>query len=254
MIKIGVSSCFLYPDPQRDFFSQKTLCYLENDMAQFLFRKNVLPVLIPPLKNQTLHDLLDQMDGFVFQGGSDICPKIYGDPFLDQDKWPGDQYRDGYELAIADYAVKNSKPIFAICRGAQLLNVYFGGTLYQDLPLQYPSSQCHKNLSLYDAHYHAIEFVPEQFLSELYQHISSPQVSSIHHQGIKTLGKDLIVEAICPHDQLIEAFTYKNMDEKFVLGVQWHPEFSSTLKDQVIPPEPLYQQFLNAIYKRREKQ
>ena len=69
-------------------------------------------------------------------------------------------------------------------------------------------------------------------------------MNTVHHQGVKTLGRDLIVDAICPDDKLIEAFHYKNMKEHFVLAVQWHPEFSHTIKDIVISPQPLLDYFL----------
>ena len=69
MIKIGVASGFLYPDPDREVFSKKTVCYLENDMAKFLTKKQVFPVLIPDVDEDVLVDFISEMDGFVFQGG-----------------------------------------------------------------------------------------------------------------------------------------------------------------------------------------
>lgn len=251
MIKIGVSACFLYPDPNRTFFGPKTLCYLENDMANYLYREEALPILLPDLKGRAFEHMLAQMDGFVFQGGSDLNPKTYGEDFLDKEKWPGDELRDHYELKIADYAFKNSKPILGICRGAQLLNVYFGGTLYQDLQTQYQGSLKHRDEEEYDSIYHPIQFTPEQILGELYQNEKNPHVGSVHHQGIKTLGKGLVVEAVSPQDNLIEAFSYKKMYEKFILAVQWHPEFSHTIKQIVVPADPIYDYFLKTVRERR---
>jgi putative glutamine amidotransferase len=72
-------------------------------------------------------------------------------------------------------------------------------------------------------------------------------VNSVHHQGIKILGKNLIVDAICSEDQLIEAFHYEDMNKNFVLAVQWHPEFSHTLKDKVVDPKPLLDMFLKRL-------
>lgn len=250
MIKIGVAACFLYPDAKRTSFAPKTLCYLENELANYLYREDVLPILIPDLKEKALQHFLAQMDGFVFQGGSDLCPKTYGEDYLDEKKWQGDIYRDRFELKITDYAFKNSKPLLGICRGAQLLNVYFGGTLYQDYPTQCKDSWQHRDIAEYDRISHPIEFVAEQILATLYAKEKNCHVNSIHHQGIKTLGKNLVVEARCPQDKLIEAFSYHNMREKFVLAVQWHPEFSATLKDKLIPADPLYDFFLNGV---REK-
>lgn len=252
MIKIGVSACFMYPDPKRTVFSPKTLCYLENDMAKYLYREDVVPILIPDLPKNELQQFLRQMDGFVFQGGADLCPTTYGEDFLDKERWPGDAYRDQYELTIADYAFTHGKPILGICRGAQLLNVYFGGTLYQDLSTQYSSQLVHRDALQYDHIFHAIQFTQGNILAELYKKEQSPFVGSVHHQGIKKLGNHLVIEAISPEDKLIEAFSYPDSD-RLVLAVQWHPEFSHTIKDKLIPADPIYDYFLNKIRELKEE-
>lgn len=252
MIKIGVSACFLYPDRNRPYFSPKTLCYFENDLANYLYREDVLPVLIPDLKGEALEHILRQMDGFVLQGGSDLSPKTYGEDHLDKNKWPGDELRDIYELKIANFAFTNAKPILGICRGAQLLNVYFGGTLYQDLATQYEDSLQHRDAEKYDGNHHTIDFSPGKILSKLYENQNIMFVNSVHHQGIKKLGKNLIVEAISPQDKIIEAFSYAKMQERFVLAVQWHPEFSHTIKDKVVPAEPIYDYFIKNVREKRE--
>ncbi|MBI1910006.1 MAG: gamma-glutamyl-gamma-aminobutyrate hydrolase family protein [Deltaproteobacteria bacterium] len=252
MIKIGVSACFLYPDPGRTVFGLKTLTYLESDMARYLSRRGILPILIPNLAEENLKEFLEAMDGFVFQGGSDIAPQSYGEEPIRQGgaskgRWPGDPERDAYELKILDYAVRQDKPVLGICRGCQLINVYFGGTLYQDIASQKEGALVHRDAMRYDHVHHRIEWKPGGLLGKVYKEDKATEVNSVHHQGIKDLGKDLLVEAISPQDQLVEAVSYKKPDEKLVLGVQWHPEFSHTLKDQVIRPEPLYDYFLKKV-------
>ena len=217
-------------------------------MANYLYRDGVLPILIPNLQGEALKQILAQMDGFVFQGGSDLCPKTYNEPFLDESRWPGDEKRDQYELTIADYAFTHGKPMLGICRGAQLLNVYFSGTLYQDLPTEFPTTVSHRNVAEYDRHYHPVQFTPQLLLHQLYKHENNPHVCSLHHQGVKKLGKDLAIEAVSP-DNLIEAFSHQAKD-KFILGVQWHPEFSHMIKDKVISAEPVYESFLQAVRER----
>lgn len=250
MIKIGVTSCFLYPDPERKFFGPKTLVYFENDMANFLAQKKVMPILIPDIHDKKiLKNFLDQMDGFVFQGGSDLCPTSYKEPFLDQARWPGDPHRDQYELKIFDYAFKKSKPILAVCRGFQLMNVYFGGTLHQDLGSQTKSDILHRDAVLYDKIHHQVEMKDKGLLSKLYPKSKKVTVNSVHHQGVKKLGKDLLVEATADDDGLVEAATYKNLKKKFVVGVQWHPEFSHTLGAKVLNPRPLLEKFLKECRK-----
>ncbi|MFZ4713241.1 MAG: gamma-glutamyl-gamma-aminobutyrate hydrolase family protein [Bacteriovoracaceae bacterium] len=243
MIKLGVSSCFMYPDQNRAVFGHKTLSYLEHDMSRFLSRKGVMPILLPDLPWEELEQYLIQMDGFVFQGGADVSPKSYQEELIENGRWPGDHHRDQYELKIMDWAFKNKKPVLAICRGFQLVNVYFGGSLYQDLKTQTKTGVEHRNAELYDRIYHDVDCTSGSLLADIYGK-NKLTVNTVHHQGVKVLGNDLIVDAICPEDQLIEAFHYKNMKENFVLAVQWHPEFSHTIQDKVISPEPLYQYFL----------
>lgn len=243
MIKLGVSACFMYPDPDRSVFGHKTLTYLERDMSRFLSKQGVMPVLLPDVAWEQLESYLKEMDGFVFQGGSDISPQSYHEMMIENGRWPGDYYRDQYELKIMDWAFKNKKPVLAICRGFQLANIYFGGTLYQDLRLQTQTEVEHRNAELYDKVFHEVECGPDSLLEKIYGK-KNLSVNSVHHQGIKTLGKDLVVDAVCPKDQLIEAFHHKNMKDHFVLAVQWHPEFSHTNQDEVISPEPLLNYFL----------
>lgn len=246
-MKIGISACFSYPDPNRPYFSPKTLSYLENNMAQYLSRRGVMPILIPDLETGALEEYLLELDGFVFPGGSDIAPASYGETPIDPKKWPGDPYRDAYELKILDFAVCRGKPVLGICRGCQLINIYFGGTLYQDLQTQRERSLVHRDAASYDKVHHPVELTPHGMLANIYANTSLNHVNSVHHQGIKDVGKNLQVEAISPEDQLIEAIAYRPVNEKLILGVQWHPEFSATLGNKVIPPEPLYDFFLERV-------
>lgn len=241
MIKIGISACFIYPDKERIVFGPKSLTYIENDMANYLTKKGVLPVLIPDVKTDLIMDILSEMDGFVFQGGVDLAPETYGEKPIG--KWKGDAYRDQYELKIMDYAIKNSKPVYAICRGMQLMNVYFGGTLYQDTVTQNLDAEDHRSAELYDTIKHPIEFVEGTFLDKLYSGVENPNVNTVHHQAVKDLGNDLEVYATSA-DGLIEAFGYTKEPEGKVFGVQWHPEFSPTLGAAVIDEELLYEAFL----------
>lgn len=256
-VKIGVSAYFIYPDPQRPYFAHKNAVCLENDLARYLCRPDAMPILIPDLAPDPLQEILKEMDGFVLQGGADVSPETYGQPHLDREKWPGDPHRDQYELKILEFAVNHDKPVLGICRGCQLINVHFGGTLYQDLGTELGDKQQHKDLGLYDQVHHRIIFEPGGLLARIYpddpQDAPEHRVNSVHHQGIRKLGRDLKVEAISPDDQLIEAVSYQDLRYRFVLGVQWHPEFSHTLKDEIVPPEPLYDHFIQEVKRRRMK-
>lgn len=244
MLKIGVTACFFYPDPSRGAYSKKTLTYIENDTVDYLADRGVFPVLIPNLPMEKLSPLLDELDGLLCQGGSDVSPKSYGEELIEDGKWPGDEVRDIYELKVIDYFFKKKKPIFGICRGHQILNVYFKGTLYQDLKTQTGTEIQHRDAELYDEIYHTIDLVEGEILSKLYDGKKNVTVNSVHHQGVKKLGENLTPLAYCPDDKIIESFRHNNMKENFVLAVQWHPEFSHTLKDTVITPWPLIDYFL----------
>lgn len=244
MRKIGISSCFMYPDKQRNVFGPKSLNYLENDMARYITRKGILPVLIPDVKKDFLDDILSEMDGFVFQGGTDLAPETYGETPVGP--WKGDAYRDRYELYMLDFAMKNSKPVFGICRGMQLMNVYFGGSLYQDIATQTTGKDIHRSAERYDTIKHRIEFVPGTYLDTLYRDIPEPYVNTVHHQAVKDLGKNLEIYATS-RDGLIEAFGYKKAPEGKVLGVQWHPEFTHTLRGELISEDTLYNAFLEHV-------
>ncbi len=249
MIYIGVSSCFMYPDPSRQTFGHKTLAYIEQDMARWLSRPGVMPVLIPDLDERGLNQFLSEMDGFVFQGGVDVSPSSYKEEPIENGRWPGDPYRDQYELKIMDYAFKNKKPVLAICRGMQLANVYFGGTLYQDLKTQVEDVLEHRNAELYDKIHHSVMCTKDSLLRKIYGK-EELRVNSVHHQGIKTLGKNLLIDAVSPTDKLVEAFHYKDSDN-YMVGVQWHPEFSHTLGKDLVNPDPIYEHFLSAVKTQR---
>ncbi|MEY4064744.1 MAG: hypothetical protein RIR26_952 [Pseudomonadota bacterium] len=250
MLKIGLSACFMYPDPSRVVFGHKSLTYMENDMARFVAADGVLPVLIPDLPRDRLLPILDQLDGIVFQGGADLCPESYGEAYLDQTRWPGDRHRDQYELALADYFFTKGLPILGICRGFQLLNVYFGGTLHQDIPslLQTPTE--HRNAQTYDHVHHSVDLVNGGWLAQLYGK-TRLEVNSVHHQCVKVLGKNIVIEAHSSTDGIVEAFRSQDMNKNYVAAVQWHPEFSPTLKGIVDDPTPVLSDFLAAV--RRKK-
>ena len=236
----------MYKDPSRVVFGHKDLTYMENDMVRYLAREGVMPYLLPDLDDHLLKPYLEEADGFVIQGGVDLSPESYNEPFLNKDRWPGDKYRDDYELKVIDYAFKAKKPIYGICRGFQVLNAYFGGTLHQDIPTELKTDQSHRDADLYDKVNHKVNLENDGLLKKIYKS-ESINVNSVHHQAVKKLGKNLICDAISSSDGIIEAFHYDG--NQTVIGVQWHPEFSHTLGDQVCDPAPIYNYFLEEVEK-----
>jgi len=142
-----------------------------------------------------------------------------------------------------DWAFKRKKPIFGICRGFQLMNVYFGGSLYQDLSLETQTPVEHRNAETYDRVHHEVVCPEQSLLTKIYSK-DRFFVNSVHHQGVKTLGRGLVVDATSPADGLVEAFHQETPNDHLVMGVQWHPEFSHTLQGTVVDPKPLLDYFL----------
>ena len=227
-LKIGISACFFHPDPLRTAYASKTLQYVEQSTAHWIMSGDALPVMIPsPAAGAApgevhFDDYAQWLDGLVLHGGADVWPGSYGEQPL-QAHWNGDRIRDAYEQALVKAFVAAGKPVFGVCRGLQLINVAFGGTLYQDIGTQLPEALAHRNADNFDCHFHQLEIVPDTRLAQLLAGASSHKINSIHHQGIKDLAPGFRVEARCPDDGMIEAI--RHTGTAYVAAVQWHPEF-----------------------------
>lgn len=249
-LKIGVSACFLHPDPQRAAFGLKTLQYIEQSMAHWIMGGGAMPVLVPSPDGDTargdvaLADYAQWLDGLVMHGGVDVWPGSYGEAPL-RPEWTGDRIRDAYEIALVKAFVAAGKPVFGICRGLQLINVAYGGTLYQDINHQVPGTRVHRDAIIYDHNFHQLNIEPQSRLSELFASADSYKINSVHHQGIKDLAAGFVIEARCAEDGVIEAIRRGDPAGPWVAAVQWHPEFHRA--DQgVLDDTPLLMDFLAA--------
>jgi putative glutamine amidotransferase len=186
-----------------------------------------LPLLIPALDRPlAAADLLDAFDGFVFTGAvSNVDPARYGgaaprDPSL------RDACRDAVSLPLIVAAIATGKPVLAICRGFQELNVALGGTLHQHVH-ELPGRLDHREdeasaLEVQFGPAHDIAIAPGSFLARL-TGLERAMVNSLHHQGVDRLAPSLRADAVAP-DGLIEAVSCPQAPG-FTLGVQWHPEW-----------------------------
>lgn len=179
-----------------------------------------LPILLPYVKGEdAIFDFIKLCDGFVFTGGADIDPSHYGEEKLSV---CGEirRYRDELEFRAAQEVMKTDKPVLAICRGAQLINVVLGGTLYQDLPTQKPSDIRHQQIQGKFEYSHHVNVLPNTPLYSLLK-TTKIKANSFHHQAIKNPGKDLEIMAEAD-DGTVEAAYLKG--ERYLRAYQWHPE------------------------------
>ena len=171
-----------------------------------------------------LPEALTGCDGVLLTGGVDVDPAEYGDPTR-HPTLELDAVRDRYELALAREAVSRDLPLFAICRGVQVLNVAAGGTLLQDLPSQSPSDIRHSVTEPKNAEVHDVQVSAGTCLAALLAPRLSADgrvpVNSRHHQSIKQAAPGFIVSATAP-DGVVEAI--ERPGSHFCVGVQWHPE------------------------------
>jgi putative glutamine amidotransferase len=248
-IRIGLSARIFHPEVGASGIYSKTLQVLEQSVAQWVVSRNVLVLMIPSVLqdgtltrgNIRLRDYAAYLDGLILQGGADVCPTAYGEDPLSP-ACRGDAVRDAYELELFHEFREAKKPILGICRGMQLMNVALGGALYQDLPTQCELTIAHQT-SDYDRHTHRITFAPEGELRKWFGGAEGGIVNSIHHQGIKRLGRGVVVEATT-EDGMIEAIRWDG--DSFVFGVQWHPEFHDLHGAALLDCAPILDAFLAA--------
>lgn len=254
-LKIGVSARIFHPEIGAKGLRSKTLQYLEESVAHWIMSRDVLVFMIPTVNNNgllhssniRLRDYAKHLDGLVLQGGADVSPQTYSEAAT-RPEWSGDRARDMYELELLHEFIEAGKPILGICRGCQLINVAFGGTLYQDIASDVPTAIEHVN-DLYDSHYHEVHFPADSTLGSMFGGREKALVNSIHHQAVKDLGRDLRVEAVSGKDNIVEAIRYRKAN--FVMGVQWHPEFHRPGAAELLDCTPILDNFLRAVRETR---
>ena len=192
------------------------------DYSNSVINSGGIPVILPITDNfEVIKEQVKYFDGLILSGGGDPDPNLYGEDCLQEigDITPE---RDTFELAILEEFLRTKKPILGICRGLQLMNVFYGGTLYQDIKYVDTNIQ-HKQKWLADLPTHDINILENNILFEIFG--KKARTNSFHHQMIKDLGRELTSIATA-NDGVIEAIQNKNYP--FFYGVQWHPEMMAS--------------------------
>lgn len=207
-----------------------TSSYLKNEDTEQVFLPHSyfdairhfggIPLLIPVFAApEELEFLLSQCDGLILTGGNDIDPAIYGETLLNDSVVIAPE-RDRGEALVLDLVLSRNLPVFGICRGIQMMNVYFGGTLYQDIPAQMTTDIAHRMEKPYHRTSHSCQVVQGTPL----HHLTGQTVigvNSHHHQAIKDLAPGFVFMG-CSEDGIIEAMY--DPSRPFLWAVQWHPE------------------------------
>ncbi len=215
-----------------------------------------IPVVLPLIQSQeTAREALSRLDGLLFAGGSDVGPQWYGEEMRENSGFFGKLEglknedaagfateiceRDQMEIDLMRFAIDHTNlPILGICRGAQIMNVAMGGSLYQDN--QVKTTFNHSQFAKWDAISHEIELVEGTNMHQIFG-CSTMGVNSIHHQSIKEIGRGLRVSAYAP-DGVVESIEHLDLS-RFVMGIQWHPEM---LRINVPEQEKVFQMFIEA--------
>ena len=180
-------------------------------------------------------------DGLLLSGGPDVSPELYGETVENSTVMP-DPIRDWYEEALLGEWMKTGKPVYGICRGCQFINVFFGGTLYQNLAEE--SGWSHRDLQVR----HPVLAEKGSIIESLFG--SEFLVNTIHHQAVKKPGKGLKITARSP-EGVVEALEHQSLP---IFATQFHPEkMANSFRDQTTQDfQPVFEYFVDMVRKHAE--
>ncbi len=225
MKKIGISASL--KQDLHNTLDKYDITVVANNYVSSVINVGAVPIVLPPIENkEIIKAQLKGLDLLILTGGEDISPSLYGEEMLTGCGNPL-YHRDVYDIKLFHVAIELGIPVLGICRGAQVINVALGGSLYQDLRYLEGLSIKHDNNTNQRLVSHKISIVKDSFLESLYS--SEIWVNSFHHQAIKSLAEGLVISAKST-DGVIEAFE-GNINNTPIIGVQWHPEMMASVND-----------------------
>lgn len=196
---------------------------LKEAYVSALLKQGARPFLIPvDLPVAEMESIVETFDGFLLSGGADIDPELFGGQ-PNERIYGISSVRDTFEISLVKTLLKINKPLLAICRGMQVLNVALGGSLYTDISTQITNAKKHDWFPSYprDRLSHKVKIHGGTKLSHIIG-LKEIRTNSLHHQSVKVLGKHLLINATA-EDDVYEGIEHAN--HVFMVGVQWHPEW-----------------------------
>ncbi|HEL1739893.1 TPA: gamma-glutamyl-gamma-aminobutyrate hydrolase family protein [Streptococcus suis] len=192
--------------------SGRTYVTVASELADGVRQAGGVPMVIPMGTPDLAKDYINMIDKLILSGGQHVDPSLYGQKrLIDSNDYLLE--RDEFELALIEEALRQGKPIFAVCRGMQLLNVALGGSLEQEVAHHWQDGIAGTS--------HRLQVKPKSRIGQLFTQ-GSP-INSFHHQRIKDLAPGLVATGLDPRDGMIEA--YESRGHQALFGIQWHPEF-----------------------------
>jgi len=210
-----------YDDRMRKYPTAYAFDYLKRSYYEAMERSGGVAIVLPNTKKKDrINQILNILDGLIISGGNDVDPVFYGERRKAKNLNVTPE-RDHFEMALVKEAYVRRMPLLAICRGMQLVNVAFGGSLYQDFSFEMKFfDHTLEGSTLYNKR-HGVIIQERSKLINIIQK-KKIMVNTSHHQMVKKVGSGLVVTARSEKDGAIEAIESK--DGHFLLGVQWHPE------------------------------
>lgn len=216
---IGISGSIVKEQNQEAFLGYER-SYVNEDYIRAVIKNGAVPMIIPfNTYDEIIKKQIESVDALILSGGHDVNPLNYSNQPREKLGQTFDK-RDKFDFKLIEYALKNNIPILGICRGLQILNVYFGGSLHQDLSYDKKIYIKHDQQYNPKSTSHTVELIEETKIYDIFNK-DIIYVNSFHHQTIDRLADGLVASALSL-DGVIEAVEHK--DYNFVVGVQWHPE------------------------------
>lgn len=215
---IGITPGYAGPSENREFCRTAEIVYCDLNYFRCIESEGGIPVLLPHLAENGMDELVKTIDGLLLSGGEDVHPNHYRQEIIYHNGTIAEA-RDGFEIALLRAFLNTGKPVLAVCRGMQVLNVAMGGTLLQDIPsqiVQFHHTQC----AATTVATHSVRLNEHSRIADAVG-TTVLEVNSHHHQAVDRVADDLIAVG-WSEEGLVEAVEHRG--SPYIIGVQWHPE------------------------------